>query len=87
MKIINQILWTERATKQLVKLPASVQKDVYAGVDGLKSFPKTGNVVSLKNHEHPYRLRVGAYRVFFSFDGVVRVITIEQVKKRDERTY
>jgi len=34
-----------------------------------------------------YRLRVGDYRVFFEFDGSVHVIDIEEVKKRDERTY
>ena len=36
---------------------------------------------------HGYRLRVGNYRVFFDFDGAVRIVSIEEVKKRDERTY
>jgi len=30
---------------------------------------------------------VGNYRVFFEFDGAVRIVSIEEVKKRDERTY
>jgi mRNA interferase RelE/StbE len=34
-----------------------------------------------------YRLRVGDYRVFFEFDGGVKLVSIEEVKKRDERTY
>jgi len=25
--------------------------------------------------------------VFFEFDGVIRVVSIEEVRKRDERTY
>jgi len=33
------------------------------------------------------RLRVGNYRVFFDFDGAVRIVSIEEVRKRDERTY
>ena len=42
---------------------------------------------SLTDHEYDYHLRVGNYRVFFEFDGTVRIVTIEEVRKRDERTY
>jgi mRNA-degrading endonuclease RelE of RelBE toxin-antitoxin system len=45
------------------------------------------NVKALVNHEHSYRLRVGYFRVFFDFDGSARIVLIEEVKKRDERTY
>ena len=31
--------------------------------------------------------RVGNYRVFFNFDGTVHIVSIEEVKKRDENTY
>ena len=34
-----------------------------------------------------YRLSVWAYWVFFEFDGTVRIVSIEEVRKRDERTY
>lgn len=44
------------------------------------------NVKALTNHEYGYRLRVGNYRVFFDFDGAVRIVSIEEVRKRDERT-
>ena len=45
-----------------------------------------GNVKVLTNHEYGYCLRVGNYRVFFDFDGAVRIVRIEDVRKRDERT-
>ncbi len=45
------------------------------------------NVKALTNHEYGYLLRVGNYRVFFDFDGAVRIASIEEVRKRDERTY
>jgi mRNA interferase RelE/StbE len=32
-------------------------------------------------------LRVGRHRVFFNFDGKIQVVSSEEVKKRDERTY
>lgn len=53
----------------------------------LVDLSKARNVKTLTNHEYGYRLRVGNYRVFFEFEGSVRIITIEEVKKRDERTY
>jgi mRNA interferase RelE/StbE len=45
------------------------------------------NVKALKDLEYGYRLRVGNYRVFFEFDGAVRIVSVEEVRKRDERTY
>jgi hypothetical protein len=44
-------------------------------------------VIHLTNHEHEYRLRVGSYRVLFNWDGTIKVVEIEEVRKRDERTY
>ena len=45
------------------------------------------NVKKLTNHAYQYRLRVGQYRVFFDVDSDVKIVAIEEVKKRDERTY
>lgn len=45
------------------------------------------NVKVLSNHAYGYRLRVGHYRVLFDYDGAVHVVRIEEVRKRDERTY
>ena len=49
--------------------------------------PQPRNVKALTNHKSQYRLRVGNYRVFFNFDGAVHIVYIEEVRKRDERTY
>ena len=53
----------------------------------LLDLSKARNVNALTNYEYEYRLRVGNYRVFFDFDGAVRIVSIEEVRKRDERTY
>ncbi len=44
------------------------------------------NVKVPTNHRDGYRLRVADCRVFFDFDGVVRMVSIEVVRKRDEGT-
>ena len=56
-------------------------------VSGLNDFPAVTNVKTLINHDYAYRLRVGDYRVFFNVRETVEIISIEEVKKRDERTY
>lgn len=81
--------WTKTAIKQLRKIqPEKQRKAILVAVQGLDSCPtNAANVKALKGHEVGYRLRVGNYRVLFDLDDGVRVITIQEVKKRDERTY
>jgi mRNA interferase RelE/StbE len=85
---VNRIVWTVKATRQLRKLKdASVQKRIYREAQALIDFPNCANVKKLINAAYGYRLRVGDYRVLFDFDGTVRIVRIEEVRKRDERTY
>ncbi|WP_410694317.1 type II toxin-antitoxin system RelE family toxin [Chryseobacterium sp. SIMBA_038] len=79
--------WTPKSAKQLRKLNRQHQVAIRDGVSTLASMPECQNVKALTNHEYGYRLRVGNYRVLFNWDGVIRVVEIEEVRKRDERTY
>ena len=84
---MNDVRWSPKALKQMTKLPSDVRSAVVSGVSGLKDFPNCQNVKKLTNHQYGYRLRVGNYRVFFDFNGAANVAYIEEVKKRDDRTY
>ena len=85
MKSIN---WQPKALRQLRKVEAHAGKQIRAAVSTeLLDLSKARNVKALTNHEYGFRLRVGNYRVFFDYDGVVRIVSIEEVRKRDERTY
>ena len=85
---MNTINWQPRALKQLRKIDAQASKQIRSAVtEDLADLSTARNVKMLTNHEYPYRLRVGSYRVFFEFDGAIRIVTIEEVRKRDERTY
>ena len=85
---MNRIDWTPKAAKQLRKLPKGGQVDIRDAVqDKLPRFPKCSGVKALVNHPHGYRLRVGNYRVLFNFEGSITLVRIEEVGKRDERTY
>ena len=83
---MKEIRWTTKAVRQLRKIKdRQEQIRIYEAVDELKNFSNCRNVKKLKGHENLYRLRVGRWRVIFSED--LTIITIEEVKRRNERTY
>ncbi|MFC0267610.1 type II toxin-antitoxin system RelE family toxin [Kushneria aurantia] len=84
---MNRIDWTPRSLKQLRKLPPQRQQALYAAVQQLADMPDVHNVKALKRHRYGYRLRVGSYRVLFDWHGSIQIIQIQEVRKRDERTY
>ena len=84
---MNTLTWSKKAQKQLFKISRPDAVIIYDKVDNLKQFPDCQNVKQLKNHKRTYRLRVGNYRVFFNHDNSIKIVSIEEVKKRDERTY
>lgn len=84
---MNSINWTRKAVKQLLKLHSVHQIQVRDAVAVLTDMPDIGNVKVLVGHDYAYRLRVGNYRVMFDWDGEIKVVSIQEVKKRDERTY
>ncbi len=84
---MNQINWTRKAVKQLLRLHTQHQVHIRDAITELKRMPDVTNVKALANHARGYRLRVGNYRVLFDWDGTIQVVSIQEVKKRDERTY
>ena len=85
---MNLIDWQPKALKQLRRIDAEAGKQIRKAVTAeLVDLSTARNVKALTGHKCGYRLRVGNYRVFFDFEGTVRIVTIEEVRKRDERTY
>ncbi len=85
---MNAITWQPKALRQLRKLDAQAGKQIRNAVTTeLVDLSKARNVKALTNHECSHRLRVGSYRVMFDYDSAVRIVSIEEVRKRNERTY
>jgi mRNA-degrading endonuclease RelE of RelBE toxin-antitoxin system len=86
---MNEIIWHNRARKNILRIPAPYRKAIHEHVDLLAQFPSCSSldIKPLRNHRYGYRLRVGRYRVLFDHVDVIRIIKIQEVKKRDERTY
>ena len=85
---MSEILWNKRALKQIRKIPAKSKKAIIAAVGELPNTDGWRNVKPLTNHQYMYRLRVSRFRVFFDLERKeVKIYLIQEVKKRDERTY
>ena len=85
---MNQINWLPKSLRQLRKIDRKDGAKIRAAVtDELSDLNQSRNVKALKDHEYSYRLRVGSFRVFFEYDASIHVVMIEEVRKRNERTY
>jgi mRNA interferase RelE/StbE len=60
---------------------------IYDAVETLRNRPVCRNVKALTGHEYGYRMRVGDWRILFDVKDRIKIITIQEVKKRDEHTY
>lgn len=86
---MDLISWQPKALKQIRKLPDKVGQSIRNAVNiELSDLSCARNVKPLLNHACAYRLRVGQYRVLFNIiGGQPLIVLIEEVKKRDERSY
>lgn len=84
---MNTINWSRKAVKQLRKINKADQPKLYDAAQALAHMPNVQNIKTLINRQSGYRLRVGHYRILFDWDGGVKIVNIEEVKKRDEHTY
>ncbi|MCD9466747.1 cytotoxic translational repressor of toxin-antitoxin stability system [Photobacterium iliopiscarium] len=84
---MNTVQWSKLAIKQARKINKQDRLSIVEKAKTLNDFPNCRNVKKLTNHKYDYRLRVGNHRVLFNFDGVIKIVSIEEVKKRDSQTY
>jgi len=83
-----KVLWQPKAAKQLKKIgDRNIQEHLLAASSVLADFPRCANVKTLTNHEYTHRLRVGNWRLLFDAFKEINIISIEEVKKRDDHTY
>jgi len=82
------VIWQAKAIKQVKKIrDRAVTMRLVDAVEKLENFPEVPNVKHLTDHAYGYRMRVGNYRVFFNVFSEIEIVNIEEVKKRNERTY
>lgn len=85
----NKIIISSKADKQLDRIDSRYKKSIIETISMLVNFPDvTLDITKLKGYLSKYRARVGRYRIVFEWiEGVPKIIEIQEIKKRDERTY
>ncbi|MDP8078723.1 type II toxin-antitoxin system RelE family toxin [Phocoenobacter skyensis] len=86
---MNELLWTVKATKQLLKIDSRYIKPIKDSVATLVNFPDVNlDIKKLKGSQSQYRIRVGKYRIVFEvINDEPRIISIQAIKRRSEQTY
>jgi len=84
---MNVVQWSTRALRQVRKLPDDVRQQISDAASDLENMPDCQQVKALQNHRCGYRRRVGQYRILFDWDSIVHIVSIEEVRRRNERTY
>lgn len=83
-----KVIWQSKAIKQLKKInDRNAQTRILAATRGLADFPTCPNVKPLVNHKYSHRLRVGNWRILLSAYREISIVSIEEVRKRNEHTY
>jgi mRNA interferase RelE/StbE len=83
-----KVFWQPKAVKQLKKIGDGLtQKRILDATRELSGFPEISNIKKLVKHEHGYRLRVGNWRILLNVYEKVSIVSIEEVRKRNEHTY
>jgi mRNA interferase RelE/StbE len=73
-----------RAARSLLKLPLPDRARIAARIDGLAENPRPDGCKKLTGSADAYRIRSGNYRIVYTVDDVVRVITVEKIAHRRE---
>ena len=88
MSAVYSVIWTKRATKQLLKLPKKQQILIYKWVsdnlDGCRSPKEIKDCKKLEGTKAGWRFRVGTYRLLTSIEDDKLTIEVVRVAHRQD---
>lgn len=80
--------WAPRARRQLRKVrERETRVRIFLAVERLAGFPAVVGLERLRDHRHGYRLRIGDHRALIDVDTNSQVVLVQEIRKRNERTY
>lgn len=83
---MHQIRYKTKAVRQIKKIKdKAIKAEIVRKINQLESYPETPVKVSRYKTTNLLKFRVKSWRVFFTAE--LEIIEIQEVKKRNERTY
>ena len=80
------VVVSNRARRNLKRVPAADQQRIMAALDALRSDPLSGDVVKLAGQD-AFRRRVGNYRIIFRIDFTAVAVGVLDIQRRTTTTY
>jgi mRNA interferase RelE/StbE len=78
------ILFSSRAKKELLSLPNKVILSIESKIDDLTKEPRPSGCKKLKGSTNEYRIRIGDYRVIYTVEDIVRIVSIIKIAHRKD---
>ena len=82
-----KIYATNRAEKQLKKLPKSDAERIEETIDAMALNPFSGDIEKLSGEDNAWRRRVGSYRILYEVNITKKIAYIIDIKRRTSSTY
>lgn len=81
-----RLRFKREARKYLESIDAKTRNRILSAIQKLAQFPPTGDIKPMVGMPGKYRLRVGSYRVLFSYgkDGEIVIVLIEDIGPRGD---
>jgi mRNA interferase RelE/StbE len=75
---------TTTAVKQLKRIPEPDNRRIRQRIDDLAADPRPPGAVKLSGMQDAWRVRQGNYRIVYSIDDAITVVTVTRVAQRGE---
>ena len=79
-----EIIIKPSAEKAFGKLPNALQVKILEALEQLSLNPRPSGVKKLKSAFNIYRIRVGEYRVIYSINDTVLIVTVAKIAHRKD---
>lgn len=81
-----RLRFKKEARKYLESVDSKTRTRLLAAIAKLAQFPPTGDIKPMSGIPGKYRLRVGSYRVLFSYgkDGEIIIVLVEDIGPRGD---
>lgn len=71
--------------KYLMAVDENTRKKLYKALDQIKELE--GDIKKLKGYKNLYRYKIAHYRILFSLDTTIEIITVEEINTRTNIKY
>ena len=81
---LTQVELTKQPQKYLAKADSKTYKKLRKALDGLEKWE--GDIKRLENNNY-YRLKIPQYRLIFTYDGKINIISVKEIDSRTNIKY